>query len=189
MIIEKTKLDGVLKITPHRFYDDRGFFCETWNNHEMSKQGLDIVFVQDNHSMSTKAWTVRGLHFQSPPYAQKKLVWCNKGAMRDIAVDIRIGSPTYGEWISEELTADNGVQMLIPEGFLHGFVTLVADTEVTYKCSNFYSPENSDLVCYDDSLLAIDWGIPDGVQPTLSERDLRASTLENLDNPFQYKEL
>src|SRR3712207_751264 len=133
LTIEETALPGVLILTPRRFGDSRGFFSESWNRARMAEHGLDLDFVQDNHSFSTQAGTVRGLHFQAPPRAQAKLVRCGRGRLFDVAVDIRRGSPTYGRWVGEELSAENGRQLLIPVGFLHGFVTREPGTEILYK--------------------------------------------------------
>ena len=138
MKIETTPLSGVLVLTPLRHGDSRGFFSESWNFRRMKEAGVDIDFVQDNHSLSAQVGTVRGLHFQSPPHAQDKLVRCGRGCLFDVAVDIRRGSPTYGHWIGVELSFENGKQLLVPKGFLHGFVTRAPDTEIIYKCSDYY---------------------------------------------------
>src|SRR5690348_9802757 len=129
MQFSATALQGVLILEPRRFIDPRGFFCESWNRKTLADAGLDLDFVQDNQSLSRAAGTVRGLHFQSPPHAQTKLVRCGKGRIFDVAVDIRRGSPTYGQWAGAELTFDNGRQLLVPAGFLHAFMTLEPDTE------------------------------------------------------------
>ena len=171
MQIEETSLSGVLILTPRRFGDARGWFMETWNASRMAEAGLDLAFVQDNHSFSAAKGTLRGLHFQSPPRAQDKLVRCTKGAILDVAVDIRAGSPTYGKWLGVELSAENGRQLLVPKGFLHGFVTLTEDTEVQYKCTDLYSPENDGAVRWDDPAIGIDWGV---AAPILSDKDAKA---------------
>lgn len=188
MKIEKTDLEGVVVLTPARFGDERGFFSESWNRERMAKQGLNIDFVQDNHSVSATRGTVRGLHFQTPPHAQIKLVRCGRGALLDVAVDIRRGSPTYGKWVAEELTAENGRQLLIPAGFAHGFVTLTDDTEIVYKCSDYYAPDCDRALMFDDPALAIDWGV-DRDAAVVSGKDAVAPTLTDLDNPFIYKDL
>ena len=180
--IEKTALSGVLLITPRRFGDPRGFFSESWNEARMSEHGLNFNFVQDNHSLSAQVGTVRGLHFQSPPHAQDKLVRCGRGALFDVAVDIRTGSPTYGQWVGEELSRVNGLQLLIPKGFLHGFVTLMPDTEVQYKCSDNYAPQCDGSVLW--SSLGIDWPLPDDVLPKLSVKDKDAMSFKVFDSPF-----
>ncbi|MEO0749184.1 MAG: dTDP-4-dehydrorhamnose 3,5-epimerase, partial [Pseudomonadota bacterium] len=141
MQIEHTNLPGVLILTPARFGDARGFFSESWNKKRMEEHGIDMEFVQDNHSISGEADTLRGLHYQSPPHAQDKLVRCGQGRVFDVAVDIRVGSPTYGQWTGAELSAENGKQLLVPKGFLHGFVTREPNTEVLYKCTDYYAPE------------------------------------------------
>lgn len=187
MQIEKTPIPDLLVITPARFGDARGFFSESYNKTRMAQNGIATEFVQDNHSLSEQAGTVRGLHFQSPPHAQAKLVRCGRGRLFDVAVDIRAGSPTYGKWFGIELTFENGKQLLIPEGFLHGFVTREANTEIIYKCSDYYSPECDGAVRYDDPEIAIDWGLG-GQAPLLSEKDAAAQTLQALVNPFFWQE-
>lgn len=152
----------------------------------MAAAGLDYDFVQDNHSLSSVAGTLRGLHMQTPPHAQDKLVRCGRGRLWDVAVDIRQGSPTYGRWAGMELSFENGRQLLIPAGFLHGFVTLEPDTEIVYKCTDYYAPECDRAVRYDDPELAIDW--PLETSPVLSEKDAKAPTLAELDNPFFFSE-
>lgn len=183
MKVETTSLPGVLLLTPQRFGDHRGFFCESYNRDRMKNLGVTIDFVQDNHSLSRRAGTVRGLHFQSPPFAQAKLVRCGRGAIFDIAVDIRKGSPTYGRWVGEELSFENGKQLLLPIGFLHGFITLEADTEIIYKCSNYYAAECDGAVRWDSC--GIDWNY-DGA-PVLSAKDQAAQTLADFDSPFVFE--
>ncbi len=185
MQIEQTALPGVVILTPRRFGDDRGWFSETWNAARMAEAGWDIAFVQDNHSMSGPVGTLRGLHFQRPPHAQAKLVRCTRGAIFDVAVDIRRGSPTYGKWVGVELTASNGKQLFVPTGFLHGFVTRLPDTEVQYKCSDLYAPDCDGGIRWDDPMIGIDWGI-DG-QPVLSPKDKDAPLLADLDSPFVWE--
>ena len=180
--IEHTILEGVLILTPKRIADDRGWFCETWNAAQLATVGLDLVFVQDNHSMSVAASTQRGLHFQRPPHAQDKLVRCSCGAVFDVAVDIRRGSPTYGRWIGVELTAANGKQLLVPKGFLHGFITRAPNTEVQYKCTDRYIPECEGAIRWDDPTLAIDWGLI--IAPNLSVKDAAAPLLSDFESPF-----
>ncbi len=188
MQIEKTILDGVLIVTPKRFEDARGFFCESWNRRVMTEHGITIDWVQDNHSLSLREGSVRGLHFQAPPHAQAKLVRCGRGVLYDVVVDIRRGSPTWGQWIGVELSPENGRQILIPEGFLHGFVTRAPNTEIIYKCSDYYAPECDGAVRYDSPTLEIDWGL-NGSQPVLSDKDAAAQTFDSFDSPFVYKEL
>lgn len=186
MKVETTALKGVLLITPARFGDSRGFFSESWNRRSMAEAGLEIDFVQDNHSFSATTGTIRGLHFQSPPHAQGKLVRCGRGALFDVAVDIRKGSPTYGQWIGVELSFQNGKQLWIPPGFLHGFVTREPDTEITYKCTDFYAPESDGAVRFDDPMIGIDWGI-NTAQAVLSEKDAQAPFLAEIETPFAYE--
>ena len=150
----------------------------------MRAAGLGIDFVQDNHSMSEKTGTLRGLHFQAPPHAQAKLVRCGRGRLFDVAVDIRRGSPTYGQWVGGELSFENGRQLLIPEGFLHGFVTLEPMTEIIYKCSHGYAPEADGSVHWDSC--GIDWPL-DVATPVLSDKDKAAPTLADFDSPFVYE--
>lgn len=183
--IEESSLPGVYVLIPHRHEDDRGYFCETWNSADMAARGLDLPFVQDNQSFSANAGTIRGLHLQAPPMAQAKLVRCGRGALLDVAVDIRNGSPTFGRWVSEELSAENGKQMLIPEGFLHGFATLQPNTEILYKCSAHYRVEHEMTVRFDDPALAIDWKVDPG-QVVVSDRDLDGGRFEDFISPFQW---
>lgn len=187
MKVEQTELPGVLILTPARFGDSRGFFSESWNRKTLEGHGISLDFVQDNHSLSAQVGTVRGLHFQSPPHAQAKLVRCGKGRLFDVAVDIRRESPTYGRWIGEELSFENGRQLLIPAGFLHGFVTREPDTEIIYKCTDYYAPECDGAVRFDDPDIGIDWGLPEGVTPLLSDKDAKALWLRDFETPFVYE--
>ncbi len=187
MDIIETKLSGVKILTPKRFADSRGFFCESWNKNVLADAGIELDFVQDNHSFSTKAGTLRGLHFQSPPHAQDKLVRCGRGELFDVAVDIRVGSPTFGEWVGEILSFENGKQLLVPKGFLHGFLTLVPDTEIIYKCTDFYSPECDGGVHWSDPDIDIKW--PDvSAEVSLSQKDEDAILLKDFISPFKYSE-
>lgn len=184
--IEETGLPGIRILTPSRYGDQRGFFSETWNRAALAEQGIDIDFVQDNHSLSEAVGTVRGLHFQAPPHAQAKLVRCGRGRLFDVAVDIRKGSPTYGRWVGAELSFENGRQMLVPAGFLHGFVTLEPDTEIIYKCSDYYAPETEGAVRFDDPAIGIDWGIaPD--RAVVSAKDATAPLLAEFETPFVHQ--
>ncbi|MCJ7874823.1 dTDP-4-dehydrorhamnose 3,5-epimerase [Phaeobacter sp. J2-8] len=186
LTIEETGLPGVVILTPRRFGDNRGFFSESWNKERMAQNGLDYDFLQDNHSLSRTVGTVRGLHFQSPPHAQTKLVRCGRGALLDVAVDIRRGSPTYGKWVAEELSFENGKQLLIPAGFLHGFATLEPDTEINYKCTDYYAPECDGAVRFDDPDIGIDWRV-DTSAAVLSEKDAAAPLLKDFDSPFTWE--
>lgn len=184
MLVEKTKLEGVFLLTPKRFEDARGFFSESWNRRTMAEVGFDVDWVQDNHSLSVLPGTVRGLHFQTPPHTQDKLVRCGRGALFDVAVDIRRGSPTYGQWVGHELSFENGQQLLIPAGFLHGFATLRPETEILYKCSDYYAPECDGAVRFDS--LNIDWHLGE-LEPILSEKDAAAQSFADFDSPFTYR--
>ena len=184
MKITKTELPGVVLLEPARFGDARGFFSESWNRKTLLTHGIDIDFVQDNHSLSGAANTVRGLHFQSPPHAQDKLVRCGRGRLFDVAVDIRKGSQTFGRWVGYELSEKNGLQLLIPAGFLHGFVTLEADTEIVYKCSDYHAPECDGAIRFDDPDIAIDW--PLSGDAILSGKDADAPCLKGFDSPFTF---
>ncbi len=181
--IQKTAIPEVLVLTPRRFGDARGFFSESWNRARMEEAGLEFDFVQDNHSLSREVGTVRGLHFQAPPHAQDKLVRCGRGALFDVAVDIRVGSPTYGHWVGEELSAENGKQLLVPKGFLHGFVTREPDTEILYKCTDYYAPDCDGAVLWDSC--GIDWGFTGA--PVLSDKDMAAPALADFTSPFRYE--
>lgn len=185
MLIEETPLPGVLKLTPRRFGDERGWFSEVWNKQTLAEKGITYDFVQDNHSYSRDVGTVRGLHFQSPPHAQTKLVRCGRGLVFDVAVDIRKGSPTFGKWYGCELSAENGCQLLIPAGFLHGFVTRAPDSELLYKCSDVYAPACDGAVRFDDPDLAIDWGVT-SADAILSPKDKAAPLFQNFATPFVY---
>jgi len=186
MQIEKTALSGVVVITPRRFGDARGWFSETWNAERMAEAGLDLAFVQDNHSFSATKGTLRGLHYQRPPHAQDKLVRCTRGEIFDVAVDIRKGSPSYGKWVGEVLSAENGRQLLIPKGFLHGFVTLTADCEVQYKCTDLYAPDCDGGIRWNDPTIGIDWRLG-GAAPVLSAKDEVAPLLADFDSPFTWE--
>ena len=141
---------SLIHIQPERHGDQRGFFAETYSRRKYSELGIDVEFVQDNHSLSRDVGTLRGLHFQASPHAQAKLVRCGRGAIFDVAVDIRLGSPTYGKWEGYELTAENGGQLYVPVGFAHGFVTLEPESEIVYKCSDYYAPETEGAVLWND---------------------------------------
>ncbi|NBC95947.1 MAG: dTDP-4-dehydrorhamnose 3,5-epimerase [Deinococcus-Thermus bacterium] len=181
MDIIQTDLPGVPVLIPRRFGDDRGWFAETWNARTLASHGIETEFVQDNESYSAEAGTLRGLHYQAPPHAQAKLVRCLAGRILDVAVDARRGSPTYGAWTARELTAEGGEQLLVPEGFLHGFLTLARDTHVAYKCSDYYAPEADGAVRWDT--VGITWGIAD---PVLSAKDAAAPPFEAWESPFTW---
>ena len=185
MDVQSTPLDGVVVLTPRRFGDNRGWFSETWNAQTLADAGFAINFVQDNHSFSAQIGTLRGLHYQRPPHAQDKLVRCTRGAIFDVAVDIRRGSPTFGQWTSAELSAENGCQLLVPKGFLHGFMTLTADCEVQYKCSDLYAPDCDGAVLWNDPKIGVAW--PLDIAPVLSAKDQAALLLDAMDNPFVWE--
>jgi len=181
--VESLAIQDVKLVTPARFGDDRGFFSETYNAQRFKDAGIEADFIQDNHSLSAQRGTVRGLHFQAPPFAQSKLVRVLRGTMLDVAVDVRKGSPTYGKWVSAELSAENGVQIFVPRGFLHGFVTLEPDTEIAYKVDNYYSKECDGAVLWNDPALGIDWGIPAN-EAVLSDKDAAAQSFAEFETPF-----
>jgi dTDP-4-dehydrorhamnose 3,5-epimerase len=171
-------------IEPRRFGDARGWFTEVYSEPAFAKHGIDCRFVQDNHSLSVPAFTLRGLHFQTPPRGQDKLVRCVRGRIWDVAVDVRKDSPTYGRWVGAELSAENGHQLFVPIGFAHGFLTLEADCEVTYKVSDVYAPDCDGGVRWDSA--AIDWPMPAGTTPELSAKDTGLPALADFDSPFPY---
>lgn len=183
MLVSKTPIVGLQVIAPHRFSDARGFFCESWNKQKLAEAGLDLPeFVQDNHSLSHRVGTLRGMHLQVPPFAQGKLVRCGRGRILDVAVDVRVGSPTYGRWHAEELSFENGRQLWIPAGFLHGFITREADSEIIYKCTAPYHAPSDRTVRWDS--IGIDWGY---AEPLLSEKDAHAPSLAEFVSPFMYE--
>ena len=168
MKITETKLNGVVIIEPDVFGDNRGFFMESWNKKKMEEGGLYYDFVQDNHSKSTVKGTLRGIHFQKGDKAQAKLVRCVKGAVLDVAVDLRKNSPTFKQWVGVELSEENKKQLLIPHGFGHGFVTLTDDVEFLYKADNYYAPEADAGIRWNDPDIGVEWGVEN---PILSEKD------------------
>ncbi|WP_174274256.1 dTDP-4-dehydrorhamnose 3,5-epimerase [Sphingomonas bacterium] len=172
-------------IRPRRFGDDRGWFVETYNAGRYPELGVPVTFVQDNHSMSRDVGTLRGLHYQAPPNGQDKLVRCVRGAIWDVAVDVRKGSPTFGKWVAAELTAENGHQLFVPIGFAHGFVTLQPHTEVEYKCSALYAQQSEGGVIWNDPAIALPWPLPPG-GPKLSPKDEILTALDEASSPFAY---
>lgn len=182
MEIVATKLSGLLVIKPKRFGDHRGFFAETYNFQNYSNHGIETAFLQDNHSVSVQSNTLRGLHFQKPPYVQAKLVRCGKGSIYDVAVDIRRNSPTYGQWYGELLSEETGTQMFVPEGFAHGFVTLEANSEIVYKCSDYYNPDMEGAIRWNDPTIGIQWPLKGS--PVLSIKDESAPFLREIISPF-----
>ncbi|HEX4181985.1 MAG TPA: dTDP-4-dehydrorhamnose 3,5-epimerase [Caulobacteraceae bacterium] len=172
-------------LQPRRFEDERGWFSETYNQRREKDLGLDVVFVQDNHSMSRPVGVLRGLHFQAPPHGQGKLVRCLRGRIWDVAVDVREGSPTYAQWVDAELSAENGRQLYVPVGFAHGFITLEPDTEVEYKVTDFYDRDSEGGLMWNDPTLALPWPLPPG-GPVLSDKDQVLPTLAEFKSPFAY---
>lgn len=185
MQIRETDLPGVKIITPRRHGDARGYFAETWNRARMREAGLAFDFMQDNESLSAQRGTLRGLHYQAPPYAQAKLVRVVRGAILDVAVDARRGSPAYGRWVAARISAEEGAQLLVPRGFLHGFLTLEDDTRVLYKVDNDYHGPSDGSVAWDDPDLAIDWGVGPA-EVILSDKDRRAPRFADWSSPFAY---
>lgn len=175
----------LLVLSPTRFEDARGWFTETWNRSRLGSAGITHDFCQDNHSLSRHKGTIRGLHFQAPPFAQTKLVRCVRGKIFDVAVDIRRNSPTFGHWVGVELSAENGKQLLIPAGYAHGFVTLEPDCEIAYKVDAYYSAESDGGVAWDDPVIGIDWQL-NGTEPVLSDKDRTLPGLEALVVDFPY---
>lgn len=180
-----TKIPGLYIIEPKVFGDARGYFFESYSRRDFDTQAAPVVFVQDNESKSHRG-VLRGLHFQNPPYAQSKLVRCVLGAVLDVAVDIRKGSPTYGQWESVLLTGDNHRQMFLPKGMAHGFAVLSEEALFQYKCDEFYHPENEGAIAWDDPDLNIDWQLP-GSDVLLSEKDRHHTFLKNFDSPFIFE--
>jgi len=185
-MVEANLKELILLIKPPRFDDKRGFFSEIYNRKRYLEMGIDIEFVQDNHSLSRDVGTLRGLHFQGPPHAQGKLVRCGRGVIFDVAVDIRRGSQTYGQWVGYVLSADNTHQLYVPIGFAHGFVTLEPDSEIVYKCSDYYAPETEGAIRWDDPDIGIDWLLTGN--PILSQKDALAPSLKDFESPFIFGE-
>ncbi len=183
MLVEDTAIPAVKIVTPKKFGDARGFFSEVYNRLVWEKAGLGFEFVQDNHSFSAAVGTLRGLHFQTPPFAQAKAIRVGRGRILDVAVDIRRSSPTFGRYVAAELSAENWRQMLVPTGFAHGFVTLEPDTEVLYKTTAVYSPANDRGIAWDDPDIGVAWSLP-GTGPILSDRDRRWPRLREAQDLF-----
>ncbi|WP_066734128.1 MULTISPECIES: dTDP-4-dehydrorhamnose 3,5-epimerase [Hyphomicrobiales] len=181
--VEETAIPSVKIITPKRHGDHRGFFSEVYKKSDLAAAGIDLVFVQDNHSLSAQVGTLRGLHFQSAPFAQDKLVRVAKGRALDVAVDLRASSPTFGQHVAVELSGENWRQLLVPVGFAHGFVTLEPDTEVLYKVTAPYGPANDHGLAFDDPALGIDWRLPHS-ELVLSDKDRKHPRLADLPRYF-----
>lgn len=186
MEVIKTELEGVVILEPRLFKDDRGYFFESFSQREFDEKVRPVKFVQDNESKSVYG-VLRGLHFQKPPFAQSKLVRVIQGAVLDIAVDIRVGSPTYGKHVAVELTAENHRQLFIPRGFAHGFSVLTDEVVFQYKCDNFYAPQSEGAIAWNDPALGIDWRIPEA-SVILSEKDKHHPLLKDLPETFYYSE-
>ena len=182
----KTELEGVVILEPRLFKDDRGYFFESFSQREFDEKVRPVKFVQDNESKSVYG-VLRGLHFQKPPFAQSKLVRVIQGAVLDVAVDIRVGSPTYGKHVAVELTAENHRQLFIPRGFAHGFSVLTDEVVFQYKCDNFYAPQSEGAIAWNDPALGIDWRIPEA-SVILSEKDKHHPLLKDLPETFYYSE-
>ena len=174
MQVTKTELEGVLILEPKVFGDARGWFMETWSARKMEAAGLNFNFLQDNQSYSAQKGTLRGLHYQTAPFAQTKLVRCTRGKLLDVAIDIREGSETFAKWVAVELTAENKKQLLIPRGFAHGFLTLTDDVEIQYKADNFYAPNCDGNIRWDDPEIKINWPFAPTI---LADKDAKAPTL------------
>ncbi len=174
-----------LLVCPRRFSDSRGWFSETFNAVRLKAYGIDVAFCQDNQSYSAQKGTLRGLHFQSPPHAQAKLVRCIRGRIFDVAVDIRRASPTFGRWVGAELSAENGKQLFVPAGYAHGFLTLEPDCEIAYKVDDYYSPECDGGIIWNDPAIGIDWASDVGA-PVLSDKDARLPPLAEMTFEFDY---
>lgn len=185
MKILETSLKSVILLEPKVFGDHRGFFMESYSRQTYEKLDLNYNLIQDNHSLSVEAGTLRGLHYQKNPMAQTKIVRCLRGAILDVVVDIRKNSPTYGKWISEILTAENKRQIVVPKGFAHGVLTLVPNTEIMYKVDNYYSPENDRGVLWNDPAIGINWPF---ATPILSDKDKAAPLLKDADNNYTFGE-
>lgn len=183
MKVTKTKLDGVVILEPQVFGDNRGFFMESWSKRKMEAAGLFYDFVQDNHSSSTVKGTLRGLHFQKGEWAQAKLVRCTRGAVLDVAVDLRKNSPTYKQWVGVELSEENKKQLLIPRGFGHGFVTLTDHVEFMYKADNYYAPQADAGIRWNDPTIGVEWGVAD---PILSEKDTKNPWFADIEDELEF---
>lgn len=183
MTLTETAINGVFEIEPKIFGDNRGWFYESYSKEKFEKLGITADFIQDNRSFSAQKGTLRGLHCQTNPKAQAKLITCLKGAILDVAVDIRKGSPTYMKWVAVELTEENKKMLFIPKGCLHGFVTLTDNVEVTYKVDELYSPENDRSVRFDDPAFGVEWGCEN---PVLSEKDKNAPLYADSDVDFNF---
>ncbi|WP_088042767.1 dTDP-4-dehydrorhamnose 3,5-epimerase [Bacillus sp. EAC] len=180
----ETPIKDLFVLEPNVFGDHRGWFMETYSESKFTELGINLTFVQDNQSFSATKGTLRGLHYQLNPKAQSKLVRCTRGSIFDVAVDIRKGSPTFGQWFGIELSAENKKQLLIPQGFAHGFMTLMDDVEVQYKVDELYAPDCDRGIIWNDPSIGIEW--PIDIQPVLSEKDEKAPLLKDAEMNFSY---
>ncbi len=187
MDVKSTKLPGVLLLRPRYFADARGYFVETYNKRAAATAGVAADFVQDNQALSLRAGTVRALHFQVPPRPQAKLVRVLRGSIYDVAVDLRVGSPNYGAWVAERVTAEGGEQLFVPRGFAHGYCTLDPDTEVAYKVDDYYAPECEQGLIWNDPTLAIGWPVA-AADAMLSNKDRALGFFADFVSPFRYNE-
>ncbi|MBM6592860.1 dTDP-4-dehydrorhamnose 3,5-epimerase [Microvirga pudoricolor] len=186
LTVRQTAISDVLVLVPRRFGDARGWFVETYSTRAYESLLGDVTFVQDNQAFSAQAGTLRGLHFQAPPEPQAKLVRVLRGSIFDVAVDLRRGSPTYGQWVGETLTGEGGEQIFVPRGFAHGYCTLEPDTEVAYKVDGFYAPSCDGGIQWDDPAIGIDWPIT-AAEAVLSDKDKGLPAFESFVSPFQYR--
>lgn len=186
MIFKRLEIPDIILVEPKKFEDERGFFSEVFSRQQYEEAGIGADFVQDNHSLSRQPHVIRGLHFQIAPHAQGKLVRVGRGSVFDVAVDIRKGSPTYGQHVSAILSAENWQQLWIPKGFAHAYCTLEPDTEFLYKVSDYYAPECDKGIAFDDPALGIDWPISQGNRAILSDKDQRHTRLADLPDYFIY---
>lgn len=186
MDIKNLDLPGLVLLRPRQFLDTRGSFAETYNERTFRAAGMSAKFIQDNQSFSAKRGTIRGLHFQLPPAAQAKLVRVLQGSVYDVAVDLRVGSPTYGRWVGATLTADDGAQMFVPRGFAHAFCTLEPGTVVAYKVDEFYAPASDSGLIWNDPAFAIEWPVADD-EVVLSDKDLKLGRFADFVSPFKYE--
>lgn len=184
MELIKTAIADVFVIEPKVFGDHRGWFEESWSGRVFEEMGLHYDFVQDNHSFSAKKGTLRGLHFQHGEYSQAKLVRCTRGAILDVVVDLRSESPTYKQWVSAELSAENHRELIVPRGFAHGFITLTDDVEFLYRVDNYYAPEHEASIRYDDPEIGVDWRLAPGEKPVLAAKDEAAPFLKDYGKLF-----
>ena len=187
MDVKNLGIPGVIRLVPRQFSDARGHFSETYNERTFDQVGISVKFVQDNQSYSAKSGTVRGLHYQLPPSAQAKLVRVLQGSVYDVAVDLRVGSPSYGRWVGVTLTAEGGEQLYVPRGFAHAFCTLEPDTLVAYKVDDFYAPATESGIIWNDPDLAIDWPVP-AADALLSDKDQKLGRFSDFKSPFRYEE-